>query len=133
MPVTTNSGAQDLVVKTATITYANLVSATDYNAIALPINAVIDSGEIIVETVWNSATTDVLDVGDSASQNRYKNDQDIKGATGRFTITPTGYTTLPTTRWVTVRWVGVGAAPTTGALTLVVKYWVKGRAGWAQD
>jgi hypothetical protein len=133
MPVTTNSGAQELVVKTAEITFASLVSGTDYNAVALPIGAVVDGGWINVTTVWNSATTDVLDVGDSASQNRYKNDQDIKGATGAFALVPTGYSTTASTRWVTIRWVGAGAAPTTGAATLTVRYWVKGRAAFSQD
>jgi hypothetical protein len=99
---------------------------------ALPIGAVVMNGAIVTTTAFDSTSTDVLDVGDSASENRYKNDANIH-TTGLVALVPTGYVTTATTRMITVRWVSGGGTPTVGTVRLMVEYYVQERAAFAQD
>jgi hypothetical protein len=131
MAITKNAGRQELIVATVDIGFADLVSGSDIPAIDLPRNAVVTGGDVVVTTAFNSATSDVFDVGDASSQNRYLNDASI-AATGRTALVPTGFVTTATQPNLTVRWVGAGAAPTAGAVRLTVQYYVKGRAAFAQ-
>lgn len=130
MAVTKNPARQEAVHAYVDIAYGDLTSGTDHAAIEVPANAVVVEGAVVVSTAWNSATSDVLDVGDSGSQNRYKNDINI-AATGLTAITPTGYK-YTTKDNITVRWVGVSTAPTTGALRLRVSYIVIGKSEFTQ-
>ena len=112
------------------LTYDMLVTGTDLNAIQVPNAAVITGGDLVVDTALNSATSDVLSVGDSGTYNRYLSAQSI-AATGRTALTLTGYKyTAPT--WITVRWVGVGAVPSQGALRVRISYIVRGRQQYNQ-
>jgi hypothetical protein len=131
MTITKNSGRQELIVATVDIGFADLVSGADLPAIDLPRNAVVTGGDVVVTTAFNSATSDVLDVGDASSENRYLNDANLASA-GRTALVPTGFVTTSTQPALTVRWVGAGAAPTAGAVRLTVQYYVKGRAAFAQ-
>ena len=90
----------------------------------------VTGGAVVVKTAFNSATSDVIDVGDSVSQNRYLNDGNIH-ATGVVALVPTGY--VHAGGDLTVRWVGVGAVPTTGQLQLRVDYIQVGRSEYTQD
>src|SRR5574340_224505 len=108
-----------------TIMAADLASGVDVNALELPGGAVITGGDVTVITPFNSATSDVLDVGDGVSQNRYLNDANIHVA-GRTPLVPTGYV-MPNIGDMTVRWTGVGTAPTAGEVRLTVEYVVEGR------
>jgi hypothetical protein len=56
----------------------------------LPSNAVVIGGEIVVETAWASAGTNVAIIGDGGSTNRYLPSTTIKTA-GRTALTLTGY------------------------------------------
>lgn len=124
------SGRQNLIYAYLDFTFDQLVTGTDQNAIQLPPGAVVAEGEIIVDTVWNSATSDVISVGDSGSFNRYKSALTIQAA-ARTVIVPTGYIYVAPT-YVTIRWVGVSTAPTTGAGRLVLGYYVRGRSQFNQ-
>lgn len=99
-------------------------------AIKLPYGAQVVSGHIVVDEVFNAATSIVLDVGDSTTPNRYKNDADLKTALGLQTIAPTGYVSDGADIIITP--VIVGAVPTTGKARLVVNYVIAGRAGEVQ-
>ena len=84
------------------------------------------SCDIVPTEVFNSSTSDVLDVGDAGSENRYLNDASLQALT-RVALVPTGYVnTAPTL--ITVRWVSGGGTPTTGKVTLRVEYYVRGRS-----
>lgn len=131
MAITKNSARQCPVVAHVDINLADLVSGSDLAAIELPLNAVVVSGGVTVLEAFNSTSTDVLDVGDASSQNRYLNDGNIH-ATGRVALVPTGFKHTTSERNVTVRWASGGGAPSTGKLRLDLTYYVEGRAEFSQ-
>jgi hypothetical protein len=130
MAFTKKSGRQQLIVAYADVTFADLVSGTAKGIMELPPGAVVVDGDVTVDTAFNSATSDALVVGDATTANRYKTSYSIAAA-GRTALVPTGFkTTAPSN--INVTWTGVGAAPTAGAFTLRVSYYVRGRAQFAQ-
>lgn len=133
MAVKKNSGRQELVCAYVDIDFSDLagLSGVDAPAIDLPVGAVVVSGDVVVLTAFNSATSDVLDVGDAVSQNRYVNDVNIH-ATGRTALVPTGYQHTASDNKLSVRWVGVGTVPTAGKVRVSVQYQVIGRAAFSQ-
>jgi hypothetical protein len=84
-----------------------------------------------VTEVFNSTTSDVLDVGDATVQNRYLNDASLR-TLARVPLVPTGFKAGTAERNITVRWVSGGGTPTTGKLRLDVTYYVVGRAEFSQ-
>ena len=131
MPITKNSARQCPVVAHVDINLADLVSGTDLQAIELPLNAVVIDGGITVTEVFNSTTSDVLDVGDATVQNRYLNDASLRSL-ARVPLVPTGFKAGTAERNITVRWVSGGGTPTTGKLRLDVTYYVVGRSEFTQ-
>ena len=131
MPITKNSARQCPVVAHVDINLADLVSGTDLQAIELPLNAVVIDGGITVTEVFNSTTSDVIDVGDATSQNRYLNDGNLR-TLARIPLVPTGFKTTTSERNITVRWVSGGGTPTTGKARLDVTYYVVGRSEFSQ-
>jgi hypothetical protein len=130
MPITKNPGRQDILVAMVDINFADVASGVDAAAVELPGGAIVVGGDVTVITPFNSASSDVLDVGDAGSQNRLLNDANIHAA-GRAALVPTGYV-MPQIGNLTVRWVGVGAVPTAGKVRLTVHYVVEKRAHSAQ-
>lgn len=131
MAITKNSGRQEVVSAYVDVSYADLASGTAADAIDLPVGAVVIGGAVVVTTAFNSATSDALVVGDSASSNRFKSSFSI-AATGLTALVPTGYVALATTNKVRVTWTGAGTAPTAGAFRLRVDYIVEKRAAFSQ-
>lgn len=127
MPITKNAARSDIKWATVDINLADVVTAVDQAAIALPQNAEIIMGHTVTTEAWNSTSTDVLDVGDSGSQNRYLNDGNIRALGARVPLVPTGYVyTQPGN--VTVRWTSGGGTPSTGKVRLEVGYIIHGRS-----
>lgn len=126
MPINKNPYAQDVRVKTVDINLADLTSGVDVAAMDIPANSVIIAGHCYTTEAWNSTTSDVLDVGDAGSQNRYLNDGNIRAASALVALVPTGIAHPGGS--LTVRWVSGGGTPTTGKLRLVVQYITLGRA-----
>ena len=126
MAITKNPAVQDVQVKTVDINLADVTTGVDVAAMDLPPNAVILSGHLYTTEAWNSTTSDVMDVGDSGSQNRYLNDGNIRAANALVALVPTGVAHAGGA--LTVRWVSGGGTPTTGKVRLVVQYIVLGRA-----
>lgn len=127
MAITKNSGRQELVAAYVDFTYADLTNNVAVDAMDLPVGAVVVDAEIIVGTAWNSATSDVIDIGDSGSTTRYATDLNIH-TTGVKAATPTGYSHLVTTNKLQLTWTGVGAVPTAGSGRLQVRYFVEKRS-----
>ena len=126
MAITKNPATQCVQTKIVDIYLANLASGTDVAAMDLPPNAVIISGSLTTTEAWNSTTSDVMDVGDAGSQNRYLNDGNIRSLAAHVALVPTGF--IHTGGALTVRWVSGGGTPTTGAVRLAVQYLIIGRA-----
>ena len=124
--VNRSSARQSTVTAYVDVVLANLTTTVDVPVLEMPTGSVLVSGDIVPTEVFNSTSSDVLDVGDSGSENRYVNDASLQALT-RVALVPTGYVnTAPTL--VTVRWVSGGGTPTTGKFTLRVEYYVRGRS-----
>lgn len=127
-PLVLNPGRQYPLVAEVTITAAYMnESAVAVPAMTLPVGAVVIGGSVIVDTAFDAATA-VLDVGDVASANRYKNDVNI-AATGITALVPTGYVSAGKPILVTPVFAD---AVTVGSLRLQVHYVIGGRANEAQ-
>lgn len=126
MAITKNITRQCVNFAYVDINLADLTSGVDVAAIDLPPGSIVLSGQTITTEAWNSTISDVLDVGDAGSQNRYLNDGNIRDLAARVPLVPTGYVTtgLP----LTVRWTSGGGTPTTGKVRLEVLYVQQGRA-----
>lgn len=131
MAITKDSSVQNVEVKSVTINLADVTTGVDYNAIDLPPNSVVLSGSCFTTEAWNSTTSDVLDVGDASSQNRYLNDGNIRSANALVALVPTGF--VHPGGPITVRWVSGGGTPTTGKVRLIVQYVVLGKADSTYD
>jgi hypothetical protein len=128
MTIQKTAGRQEVQIASIVITAAMLVgnSGVDLEALDMPPGAIVLGGDVTVTEAFDSGTSDVLDVGDASSENRYVNDVNI-AATGRTALVPTGFTITDGEPAISVRWTGVGAAPTAGSARLTVQYFVPKR------
>lgn len=127
MAITKDSGRQYPLVARVDFTYSDLTDATGVEAIDIPPGAEIVGGELVIETAFNSATSDTIDVGDGGDTDRYTASPVNVAATGRTALTLTGYTyTAKDT--IDILWDGTGTAPTAGAGYLKVTYTIEDRA-----
>lgn len=131
MAVTLLSGRQELIVAEAAFGFADLTTAVAAASVSVPEGAVVVGGYLVIDVVWNSLTSDVLDLGDDLDVDRYSATPVDITALGVTALDVTGfaYTTANT---IDVIWTGVGTAPTTGTARLVVEYYVEGRAAFSE-
>jgi hypothetical protein len=102
------------------VNFSDLTSGDDYAVFWLPAGATDITGNVVPIVAFNSETSDVLDVGNESSENAYKNDLNIAATTaGALTGLPL---TVANGFWVTVRWTGVGNAPTAGQFRIFFTY-----------
>lgn len=101
-------------------TFEDLTSGTAAPIVELPPGAVVTGGMLVVETAFDSATSDTLVVGDADTADRYAAAVDGQAAAATA-LTVTGLVTTTTTD-IVLTWTGVGAAPTQGVGYLVVTY-----------
>ena len=115
-----NSDRQYPLSAMARFTLADLTSGTAIPIVELPPGAVITGGMLVIETTFNSGTSDTLVVGDAADDDRYATA--VSGQTAAVTaLTLRGLVTTATTD-LKLKWTSVGTAPTQGAGYLVVTY-----------
>lgn len=105
--------------------YTELTTAVATALAKIPAGGRVVGGGVLVETVWNSGTSDVLDIGDGADDDRYSSSQIDLTALG-FTALDISYFKYTTTDWIDGVWTGTGAVPTTGAAKLFVEYIIDG-------
>lgn len=125
MSITLNAARQELLVAHVDINLADVTTAVDQVAIKMPSQYVIVSGQSYTTEAWNSTSTDVLDVGDAGSQNRYLDNGDIRALAALVALVPTGVVGSGN---ITVRWTSGGGTPTTGKLRLAIHYYIPGRS-----
>ncbi|HZX81036.1 MAG TPA: hypothetical protein VFE72_08815 [Lysobacter sp.] len=125
-------GVQHADVRYFEVTGANFDANNNVVDIALPLDAEVIGGHINVTEAFNAATTDVLDVGDSASANRYGNDVNLK-AVGRTALTPTGFVTTTSNKVLRLTRVPTGAKTAVGTLRVFVQTVTLGRSVYTQD
>lgn len=130
MPITKKSGRQDLVVATVDFNFADVpTTATVYEALDLPPNAIIAGGDFVVTTAWNTATSAAANIGDATLATRYGSAIDLKVA-ARTPLTAAALGFIHGNNEKVLRFTPtyVGAAATAGAARLTVHYFVKDRA-----
>lgn len=99
-------------------------------ALGLPGDATVVGGELVIETAFDSVTSDTLKVGDADDDDRYAAGVDAQ-ATARTALTLTGFkTTAPTA--INITWTGAGGGISAGAGYLLVEYVIDDRANEAQ-
>lgn len=126
MAITTNSDRQYGLTAVVDFAYGDLTSGTSADAVELPSDAIITGGHVYISTAFNSATTDVIIVGDTDDDNEYLTSTSI-AALGLTALVPTGLK-LSAGKKITVTWTGVGTAPSAGAGQLVINYIRQGRS-----
>lgn len=127
MAITKLSGRQQPIEAWVDFTYADIpTTATVYDAIDLPVNAIVVGGDLVVTTAWNTATTATLSIGDVTTATRYGTTIDLKTA-ARTALTITGFTHTAVENLIKATTAFVGTAATAGAARLRVAYIVKGR------
>jgi hypothetical protein len=131
MPIKLNSTRDEASTAVLDFTFADIApSGVAQLAVQLPQGAVVTDGFVQVQTAFNSATSDALDVGDAGSVNRYRAALNLQ-AVAVTPLTITGLQVAPgatDTTKLTLRWTGVGAAPTAGRARLIVTYVRVGRS-----
>ncbi len=132
MTIAKDAGVQAPSVKRVAFTFADFVSGTALAVIDLPSDAEVIGGNLVIDTAFNSATSDTITVGDKESDSRYKSG--INGQTAASTdLVPTGViTNNANRRQVVVKWTGVSTAPSAGAGHLNVVYLQTSRADFIQ-
>lgn len=131
MAITQDAERQYALTVDIPFTYADFTSGTAAAALDVPENAFVVGGYFVIDTAFNSATSDTITVGDGVSANRYASG--VNGQTAAATaLTLTGYKyTADDT--IDITWTGAGTAPTAGAGRLVVQYAIDGRANERQE
>lgn len=138
MAITKDVNRQCVMSALVTINVADILgqSGVALPAISMPPNCIVTGGAIVTRTLFNSATSDTLSVGDATSATRYLSGSNIH-VTGTAALVPTGYLTPGSVSGaagdIFVTWTGVGTAPTTGQVQLRVDYIQAGRGEYTQD
>lgn len=120
------SGRQGVIWAYLDVVLANHATTVALDEIEVPQGAIVVGGFVSVTEVFDSTSSDVLDIGDSGTANRYKNDINLQSL-GYTALVPTGYVYTAPSK-IKGTWVSGGGTPTTGAYTLAVAYIVRGRA-----
>ncbi len=132
MAITKNKNRQFKSVAEVAFDFADLASGVAQEAVDLPSGAVRDSVQLYVDEAWNSATSDVIEVGDAASNARHIASVSVAAVGGKAPVTESlGYKDNAHSA-ITIKWTGVGAAPTAGKARLIVEYHHTGAGDFAQ-
>lgn len=142
-----NSARQHAYTAMERVKFSDIVNGVPFNLFTkLPNNVVPLALDVIVLTPFNSATSDVLDLGFAARGNAaapiaavgnaYKNDADLKGSAAGTKIPATSLPGVINDAGggiqITGTWVGVGAAPTQGEFAVVATLIEDGREQFSQ-
>ena len=126
MAITAAQSTQYPVVASVSFTYADLTSGTVEDLCQVPAGATVVGGEVIVDTAWDSGTSDTLDVGDGDDDDRYTSTIINLQATGRVALTLTGYKYTESDT-IDATPTSVGTAATAGAARINIMYVVEDR------
>lgn len=134
MAITKNVGRQEVIAARVTFGYADLADDTGVaeGAIQVPEGAIVIGGYVTVSEVFNSTTSDVMDVGDGVDPDRYSATPISLTALGTTALDLTGYVYTAQDD-IDVAWTaGATGTATTGAVEIVVEYIVATRAAFSE-
>jgi len=127
MAITLNNGRQSPLVINQDLALADFTTTVALVIAKLPYNAVVTGGYINVSEVWNSTTSDVLDIGHSDDDDEYTTTAVDLQALGVTALILTGYENTGGLDLIGT-WTSGGGTPTTGTAELYVEYIISGRA-----
>lgn len=129
MAISLNSGRQEVLAIYVPLAFNTITSAAGAAeaVVQVPEGAIVVGGSIGVTTAFNSATTDVLDLGDGGNDDRYTATQVNLQTVGENKLDLTGYQYTAQDN-IDIKWTAAGAAATAGAAMLTILYIVEGRA-----
>ena len=127
MAITAPDTRQWALVATVDFSFADFVSGVGQVACALPQNAVVTGGAIIIDTAFNGSVSVGAEVGDVGVVARYLGATSVL-STGLTALVPTGYAVENANRDVLIEITEGGTASSAGAGRLQVEYVVEGRA-----
>ena len=115
------------LVAYASFALADTASGVGVAVFALPQNAVVTGGQVIIDTAYDSGTSDAIEVGDAGDNNRYLTTTSVAAA-GRTALVPTGYQVANANRNIEIEVTSAGTAATEGSGRIQVEYIVEGRS-----
>ncbi len=124
---TLNNGRQNTLVAYTDLALADLATTVAATFAKLPYNSIVTGGFFAVTEVWNSTTSDVLDLGHSDDDDEYTPTPINLQALGVTALTVTGYVNTGGLDLIAT-WTSGGGTPSTGAGYLVLEYIITGRA-----
>ena len=133
MAITLNPERSDVNIATLEISYADLLgtSGVAQDAFKMPAGSIVVGGYVTTTVALNSATSDVISVGDATLATRYISGTNVH-AVANAALVPTGFKTTKSEGAVKVTWTGVGAAPSAGSVRVVLQYITVGEGEFLQ-
>jgi len=125
MAISARYARQSNKVALVSFLFSDLPTGVFVPLVELPKGSLLTAGEVVVRTVSNTGTTDVLDVGTSAAPNTYLNDANFKAA-ARTALSSLGTTTTAAAITIGITRAAVGTAATTGEGLLRIEYSCEG-------
>lgn len=126
------SARQWPLVAVVEFTQADLTTGVPLAVLDVPQGAVITGGQLIIDTAFDSATSDTIDVGFTTPDDTDDPDHYLAGGADNGS-TPQSVALVPTGRaavgseQITIENTEVGAAGTAGVGRLIVEYVIEGR------
>jgi len=71
MSITKKAGRREPSAAIQSFTFANMVTATGEDSVIMPENSVLANGLFVLDTLFNSATSDAFVIGDAGEPDRY--------------------------------------------------------------
>ena len=137
MAIPKNQGRQEVIAASVVLKYDEITDDTgaDEAAISVPAGARVVGGNVTIDTVFNSTTSDVLTCGDATDPNRYlATPADLTSATASYPLDGVLNKVYPVKTDITVAWTaGATGTATQGEAVLTVMYVEDGRSAFAQD
>jgi hypothetical protein len=122
-----NHGRQWALVAMQDFELSQLEDGVAVAAVKLPYGARVTGGGVIITEVFDSTTSDALDIGDGDDADRYSSTPIDGQALGYTALDITGFK-YSTIDYVDITWASGGGTPTTGKGVLIVEYLVDGKA-----
>ncbi len=107
-----------------TLAVGSITSASAVNIGYIPSGAVVLGVSAVVSVAFDSATSDVIDIGTSADANGFASAVDISsvGLKAADDLATSDDLVTSVETLLTATWTGVGTAPTVGTVDVVVEY-----------
>lgn len=122
-----NHGRQWALVAMQDFELSELETGEAVAAVKVPYGARVVGGGVIITEVFDSTSSDTIDIGDGDDSDRYSSAPINGQALGYTALDVTGHK-YTGTDYIDITWTSGGGTPSTGKGVLVVQYVVDGRA-----